>query len=134
MFSLFISVVTSVISGIYSGLIVARYTRFSDLRSEVLRVIRSINYMDEGNGIVSISGVSDLSKLHLVKSDLFFLKHIDAAHMISTLIDAINKTNIDASAGRLLIHDYEERYQKWQFIARTLSPQKKEIFGFGWKL
>ncbi|WP_181298256.1 hypothetical protein [Pseudomonas sp. Q2-TVG4-2] len=128
-----LSLPIGVIAGLYSGLIVTRYSRFSELRNEALRIIRTINYTQEEKKIV-VSEKNDLPKLTLISSDLFFLKHRRAADSIVTLSAAVLETNQEAEYGRISIDVYSQRYLHWQNMVRNLQPSKRKIFAITWNL
>ena len=131
--SLLLSVPIGIISGFYSGLIVTRYARFAELRNETLRIIRGIDFVDEGRQI-QISNDGDVSKLVLVASDLFFLNHMKAGEKVGELSKAISNTNYDARAGRVGIEEYSDRYGQWQAAARSLPANKTVVWSFWAKL
>ena len=131
--SLILSLPLGVIGGLYSGLIVARYSRFSELRNEALRIIRTINYMQEEQKII-VSEKNDLPRLTLISSDLLFLQHRRAGNSIVTLSTAVLETNHEAEQGRVSIDDYEQRYLHWQSMVRNLQPSKRKIFALTWNL
>ncbi len=131
--SLILSLPLGVIGGLYSGLIVARYSRFSELRNEALRIIRTINYMQEEQKII-VSEKNDLPRLTLISSDLLFLQHRRAGNSIVTLSTAVLETNHEAEQGLVSIDDYEQRYLHWQSMVRNLQPSKRKIFALTWNL
>ncbi len=131
--SLILSLPLGVIGGLYSGLIVARYSRFSELRNEALRIIRTTNYMQEEQKII-VSEKNDLPRLTLISSDLLFLQHRRAGNSIVTLSTAVLETNHEAEQGLVSIDDYEQRYLHWQSMVRNLQPSKRKIFALTWNL
>lgn len=72
--SLLLGIPLSIITGLYSGVILSRYVRFAELRNEVLRIVRAIDFIQEP-GRVLISNDQDVAKLVLIAGDLYFLKH-----------------------------------------------------------
>lgn len=110
-----------IIGGIYAGLIVARYQRFADLRSELLRIIRAIDFMDE-NGRVQITEHKDTADILHIAGDFAFLRHKCAFEITSELNAAISTTNYRAKGGGLTYQQYSAQYEKWQHRARSISP------------
>lgn len=131
--SLFLGIPIGIISGLYTGIIVTRYARFAELRNEALRIIRSIDFMQESSSI-QISNDHDVSKLILISSDMFFLRHIKAGELVSQLSQQIQSTNNEARYGRINISDYSNRYASWQTSARNLPPNKFVICSFWGRL
>jgi len=131
--SLFLGIPIGIISGLYTGIIVTRYARFAELRNETLRIIRSIDFMQESSSI-QISNDHDVSKLILISSDMFFLRHSKAGELVSQLSQQIQSTNIEARSGRINISEYSNRYGSWQASTRNLPPNKFVICSFWGRL
>lgn len=130
---LLLGIPLSIITGLYSGVILSRYVRFAELRNEVLRVIRRIDFIQEANG-VSISKTDDVAKLILISSDLYFLKHRKAGEIVNTIRSDIDEISMHASIGRLKIGAFEQSYSNWQNMARTLPPNKLVLWSWWAKL
>ena len=132
--SLTSSLPIGVIAGLYSGLIITRYSRFTSLRSEAIRIVRSIDYMASNNNLV-ITRTEELPKLFLIVSDLLSLKHRKAAETLSTLNTAILESNALAERGQITSDEYDQRYLHWQKMIREMSPNKVIIFSIkSWHL
>lgn len=131
--SLLLGIPLSIITGLYSGAILSRYVRFSELRNETLRIIRTIDFMQEADG-VSISKTDDIAKLILISSDLYFLKHRKAAQTVNAIRSDIDEISRHASIGRLKVGAFEQNYSNWQNMARTLSPNKLVLWSLWAKL
>lgn len=121
--SLLLGIPLSIITGLYSGAILSRYVRFAELRNEALRVIRTIDFMQEADG-VSILKTDDVAKLILISSDLYFLKHRKAAETVNAIRSDIDEIVMHARIGRLKAGAFEQNYSNWQSRARTLPPNK----------
>jgi hypothetical protein len=128
--SLFLGIPIGLISGLYTGLIVTRYTRFADLRNEALRIIHSINFMEVEN-VVHITNDEDVSKLLLISSDLLSLHHRKAGERVSQLLKDITSITCNAKAGRVNVADYGSHYKAWQEIARELPPSQLVLWTWG---
>lgn len=121
--SLVLGVPFSIITGLYSGVILSRYIRFAELRNEVLRIIRTIDFMQEIDRVL-ISNDHDVSKLALIVSDLIYLKHHKAAEIASAIRTDIDEISIHVRAGRLNVAAFEQNYSNWQNMARSLPPNR----------
>ena len=119
--SLVMSIPVGILSGLYAGLIVARYQRFSDLRSKVLRIIREIDFVDEIERI-AFPKRTELVELTLVASDFFFLKHERAGDETLRLQSEISESLRLGSQGELDYATFDRRYSDWQKRGRRLSP------------
>ena len=127
------TILISILSGIYSGVIVSRYSRFAELRNEVLRIIRSIDFMDESSHI-AISKDEGVSKLQLISSDFIFLKHSRAASLLNMLAKEIQQVNYKAKQGQISIDDYSVAYSNWQALARKLPANNLVLWSLWAKL
>ncbi|WKJ89797.1 hypothetical protein QZJ86_17530 [Methylomonas montana] len=122
-FSLLVGIPIGLISGLYTGLIVTRYARFAELRNEALRIIRAIDYIEEGP-LVKISNNEDVPKLINVASDLLFLKHKKAGEQVCQLLKNISDKTNDAKLGKISVVEFGEQHSKWQKTARELPGNK----------
>jgi hypothetical protein len=127
--SLVLALPIGVATGIYSGMIVSRYVRFADLRNQLLRIIRSIYFMQEQDH-VDIKNDQDVSKIIFISSDLFFLQHQKAGYEVSTLLSEIDRTKILALTGKINVGAYESKHREWQSIANSLTPNRLVLFSF----
>ncbi len=131
--SLLLSIPLGLVSGLYTGLIVTRYARFAELRSEALRIIRAIDFMSDGAG-VQLSHHEDVPKLLLISSDLLFLRHKEAGEQMAQLLQRISTTNYEAQNGKLSVGEYNSQHTAWQEAARALPPNKLVLWAFWGKL
>jgi hypothetical protein len=104
--SLFLGIPIGIISGLYTGIIVTRYARFAELRNEALRIIRSIDFMQESS-FIQINNDHDVSRLILISSDMVFLRHSKAGELVNQLSKEIQSTNIAARSGQINIIDIQ---------------------------
>jgi hypothetical protein len=119
--ALIFSVPVGILSGLYSGLIVARYQRFSDLRSQVLRIIREIDFVDE-NGQINLPRRKDVPELSLIAGDFMFLRHAKAGKRTLCLQKEISEALYLASLGKVNYETLEKQHASWQDDARRLRP------------
>ena len=131
--SLILAFPIGIITGLYSGVILSRFTRFSELRNEVLRIIRTIDFMQEQGKLV-ITNDRDVAKLTLVVSDLLFLKHKKAADIVARISSDIGEKKMHAETGCLKFDAYNSTYIEWQKSANAITPSKLVIFSLWGKL
>ncbi|CDU05636.1 conserved hypothetical protein [Vibrio coralliirubri] len=116
----FLNIVLSILSGIYAGLVVARFVKFEEIRSQVKKAIHEIDYMNEGvNGEYVIINQEDCGDLSLYYSDLLYLRHTSAAEIVGNLITAINHTK---HTGHQSTGDVSDFHVRWQGLVRKMSP------------
>jgi hypothetical protein len=119
--ALILSVPVGIISGLYSGLLVARYQRFSDLRSQVLRIIREIDFVDQ-NSQINLPRRREVPELSLIAGDFIFLQHAKAGKRTLCLQKEISEALYLASIGKLDYQAFEKQHSCWQDAARRLRP------------
>jgi hypothetical protein len=124
--ALLVSLPIGVISGIYSGLIVARYQRFSELRSRVLRIIREIDFMPS-DGRVAFLARQGVPELTFIASDFFFLKHTRCGEQTLGLQTKITEAICLGSAGKIDCKDFGKRFDDWQTAGRRLKPDAVQL-------
>ncbi|MGY1425223.1 hypothetical protein [Lysobacter sp. A289] len=129
--SLLLSLPIGIVSGLYSSLIVTKYARFSELRREALRIIRSINYIGDDTKL-QVTEPSNLSALSLIASDLYGLGHRAAGDTISSLYDIILGASMAASSGFITPAAYMTQHGDWQRRAREIGPNKRIYLPWGW--
>ena len=132
--SLLLGIPIGLISGLYTGLIISRYARFAELRNEVLRAIRRINFMQEETFIRIMHGSDIQGSLTLVAADLLFLVHRKAGAQVQSLAIEIAQVNQLAMTGQLIVEQYGSHYADWQERARELPPNMWVIWSLWGKL
>lgn len=86
-----VGIVTGIFSGGYTGFVIARYTKFRDLRDEALRIVRGVEYVTSDNEpVTNITGYDPL-RMALIGSDLFSANH----KKFGLVITDINKNLCD---------------------------------------
>lgn len=121
------ALVTGVVSGLYSGAVIARYSRFSNLRAEALRIVRSIDYMQEPAGMV-IGNTERVSELPLIASDLAFLGHKAAAMQLFDTSNSLAVLTQSASYRLMSVEMVAEILNSAQATIRSLRGSTKVIF------
>ena len=122
-----------IVGGLYSGLILSRYVRFAELRNEVLRIIRNIEFIQKGS-VVTIDGDEGLSKLVLISSDFFFLKHTKAAERVNLISSKIIESTYAARSGKIDSDEYQKLISDCQYLARTLPANKAVLWSLWGRL
>ncbi|WP_236306486.1 hypothetical protein [Dickeya zeae] len=84
--SIFIGILTGIISGAYTGLILSKYVLFTSLRREVIRIVRRIDYVDGER----YSNYESLSELILISSDFLASKHKRSGEDVMAIFNELN--------------------------------------------
>lgn len=124
--ALLMGVPVGIISGLYSGLIVARYQRFSELRARLLRIIREIDFIGDEKRI-TFPARKDVPELTPIASDFFFLQHTDAGEQTLRLQTAIKEAIYLGSLGRIDSELFGEKFLEWQEGGRRLKPNVLQL-------
>src|SRR6266487_561589 len=114
---LLIAIAIGLLTGLYSGLIVARMARFAGLQNEAKRLVQSLDWILDDPAIerATIKNVERLNaRFALISSELYFLKHKDAGNTINT----ISGDFVQILGRRKLGERFEERYDSWQRAIR----------------
>jgi hypothetical protein len=119
--STLISIPIGLVSGLYAGLVVARYQRFADLRLQAKRVVIELGCSMEGDHMV-FPGRTETPELAIIASDLLLLKHRHAAEVLLKLTSQIYATIQDAKMGRITFSDYQHQLLSWQSAINAISP------------
>ena len=115
-----ISIGTGIITGIYSGFIVARMARFAALTGEALRLVRQIDFIfgDVAQEAATLKQLANAgAQFTLISSDFYARGHTKAGdnlNAISQEFGAITST-------RPLTKNFMTQYVDWQRRVRT-SP------------
>lgn len=120
--SLLLSVPIGIISGLYAGIIVARYQRFADLRLQAKKLILEIDFIWEDTKMV-FPRRKEVPEFSTIASDLFFLGHKSAGTKVLEVLQDIQRDIAEASAGRVNFEYFNEEYGNWQHQIRSLSPE-----------
>lgn len=121
---LLLSVPVGVLSGIYSGLIVARLARFEDLRTEMLRIIHAVDYREVGKG-TRLHARKELADTLSISSNLYRLGHEAAGDAVNTIRSEIDAAS--ATAPNLQIEVLEKSYLDWQRRCRDMKPSRRAV-------
>lgn len=123
--NILIGIFIGIFAGVISGIIVARISKFEEIRNQVKRIIWSINYIYISNEQPKITAQKDISELIYLSSDFFALKHVGAGNELSNLRAQIGNT---ISSPPKTCDEMEEIYTEWQNTCRNLKPSRRIIF------
>jgi len=124
--SIIVSVPIGLISGLYAGLVVARYQRFSDLRFQAKRIVLELGCSVENDHMI-FPKRSDTPEFYAIASDLLFLKHRKAAEVLLRLNSQIYETIQHAKMGRINFGTYQDHLLSWQLSINAISPNPLQL-------
>src|SRR5438309_11899601 len=109
--ALLLSIPVGLYLSFYSGLIVARWARFEDLRYELIRLLQSLEW-PPGSNIFVLTGNYRAFDIVLISSDLLSLGHADAGN---TVMKIANEVANELGRGRdfLTFEQLEEQFSVW---------------------
>jgi hypothetical protein len=120
--SLLLSIPLGIISGLYAGVVVARYQRFADLRLQAKKVILEIDWIWKEDRMV-FPRRTNVREFSTIASDLLFLGHKSAGTNVLEIQHSVTRTISEASDGRVNFEEFSESYGNWQYRIRSLAPQ-----------
>jgi hypothetical protein len=124
------ALVPGTVAGYYSGLLMAKLSKFNTLKYEALRAIRSINYMgdDQRTQILQSDKAEDL---YLIASELLSLRHKKAGMTVTLvgkdLLNAIAACKSSSYAAEKL----QTQISEWQRQIREINPSKRFFLPWG---
>lgn len=124
---LFLSIPIALATSAYVTVVHSRYSKFQELKKEALRVIRSIDFIQEGQTL-KIFNNEEVKNLVLVSSDLISLGHLNAAILINEIQSYIHEISIHSQAGRLNADVFNINFSQWQKMVREMSPNKYALW------
>ncbi|MFD1261755.1 hypothetical protein [Entomomonas asaccharolytica] len=90
-YELLISIVLSIITGIYTGLVITRYTKFQYAKDEALRNIRMISWYTNEDGSLIFQRVIDPYILTLITGELLQSGHKNSVIELASINQQIIK-------------------------------------------
>ena len=120
--SLLLSIPLGIISGLYAGVVVARYQRFADLRLQAKKVILEIDWIWEEDRMV-FPRRTNVREFSTIASDLLSLSHKAAGTNVLEIQYSVTRTISEASDGRVNFEEFSESMGNWQYRIRSLAPQ-----------
>ncbi|MCX7069355.1 MAG: hypothetical protein NTW85_16935 [Methylococcales bacterium] len=124
--NLVFSIPPGIVSGLYAGIVVARYQRFADLRLQAKKLILEIEFINHGNKII-FPKRKGIPEFDIIVSDLLFLRHKKAAETILQLSVDIRSAITRAEAGQIDINSFNNDYLSWQVSIRSISPSPLQV-------
>lgn len=124
--NLVFSIPPGIVSGLYAGVVVARYQRFADLRLQAKKLILEIEFIKHDNKII-FPKRKDFPEFDIIVSDLLFLRHKKAAETILQLSVDIRSAITRAEAGQIDITSFNNDYLSWQVSIRSISPNPLQV-------
>jgi hypothetical protein len=112
------------VAGIYAGVVVARISKFEELKNEAKRIVWDIDFMSVNNSSPKLIKRSDTAKFLAISSELYFLKHNKAGNGINDLsraIDSVFRKPPEHS------NDIDIYYSTWQKVIRELRPNMLSV-------
>lgn len=122
-----ISLLLGIPIAFYCSAVYGRVSRFAEVKREVLRIIRSVDFMQEEPG-VTITNDEEIPKLTLVVSELLSLKHHEAAEEVAKIHSDFQEIGMHAKIGRLDASEFNQNYSNWQAAANNLPPNRLVIW------
>ncbi len=122
--SILIGVLTGVIAGLHSGIVVARMSKFEEVRNQIKRIIWNIDFM-YSSGKPEIIARKDISELTFLSSDFYALKHPRAGEQTSVLQGEIDRV---LNSPPEKYEEMNELYSEWQKTCKNLKPGYRVIF------
>jgi hypothetical protein len=117
-----VGIITGIFSGGYTGFVIARYTKFRDLRDEALRIVRGIDYIADSDGVVAKITGYDSRRMSLIISDLLGAKHKGSGDIISGLDKKLGHTVLKAEASGVAIDEVFKADSQAQEEIRKTTP------------
>lgn len=124
--SLLLSIPIGIISGLYAGIIGARYQRFADLRLQAKKVVLEIDFVWKDTKMI-FPGRTETPEFSTISSDLFFISHKSAGTKVLEIWHDIKRNIAEASAGQINSTTFNKNYVHWQHKIRNLSPDMLPI-------
>jgi hypothetical protein len=113
-------VTSGVVTGIYSGRIIARRNRFDSLRSDLLRHVNTVEYMQEQDCVAIKYGTS--AQIQYVASDLTHFGHHQAAETVLSGNQRLGAALSDAARGNIDVPALESKLKEIRDIFRSIVP------------
>jgi hypothetical protein len=120
--SLVLSIPLGIISGLYAGVVVARYQRFADLRLQAKKIILEIDWIWEEDKMV-FPHRTNVREFSTIASDLLFLGNKTAGTNVLEIQDSVTRTISEARVGSISFEEFSDSYGSWQYRIRMLAPQ-----------
>ena len=117
----------------YCSAVYGRISRFSEIKREVLRIFRTVDFMQESKGVI-ITKDEEIPKLTLIVSELISLKHRKAAEEVSRICSDFHEVSMHARIGRLDVSAFGQSFSNWQSAINHLPPNRFAFWSPWFKL
>lgn len=107
---------------LYSGLIVARWAHFEDLRYQLIRILQCIDWPPDTNTF-RLTGGYRLFDITLIAGDLFALGHSKGGDTVLR-IEHLISTELNRVSPFLEGETKDREFSRWLRLARTMRPDQ----------
>ncbi|TAH74314.1 hypothetical protein [Pseudoxanthomonas winnipegensis] len=124
------ALVPGTVAGYYSGLLMAKLSKFNALKYEALRAVRSINYMgdDQGTLILRSDKVEDL---HLIAAELFSLHHKTAGMTVRAVSNDLLNAIAACESSAYAVEKLQAQLTVLQRQLRAIRPSMRFFLPWG---
>jgi len=129
-YDLAMALIPGTIAGYYSGLLMAKVSKFNSLKFEALRIVRSINFVGDSQ-ITSVTRSDKVQDLHLIASELLLLKHKKSGMKV---LEISNEVLNAVAACELAPYDVQlfgKQVASWQLRLRGIKPGARILLPWG---
>lgn len=123
--SFLIGILSGVISGVYTGIICSKYAAIEEIKREVLRVIRRVEYAD--GKYIRGHHPKDIEAIFLASSELLGMGQIEAGKVIRTIYNKMRDEFDQNGYGKPLTPDLIDDFQP---KVRLLKINKIKLLKF----
>lgn len=129
-YDLVMALVPGTVAGYYSGLLMAKLSKFNALKYEAFRVVRSINYIgdDQSTQILRSDKVEDL---HLIAAELFSLKHQSAGKQVMAVSNELLNAVASCENVGYSVEKFKAQISDWQGRLRAIKPSRRFFLPWG---
>ncbi|MCD9124932.1 hypothetical protein [Luteimonas fraxinea] len=120
-YDLVMALVPGTIAGYYAGLLTAKQAKFSALKSEALRCVRSIDYIGDESR-TDLHSTKRSEDLHLIASELLQLKHRKAGEKLLAISGEVANVVASCSMSNVPVQGVISKIRFWQEQIRALRP------------
>ncbi|WP_434990943.1 hypothetical protein [Xanthomonas melonis] len=129
-YDLAMALVPGTVAGYYSGLLMAKLSKFNALKYEALRVVRSINYVGDGPR-TQILRSDKAEDLHLIASELLSLQHKAAGMLVMDVGNGLLDAIAACENSNYSVEKLQAQISDWQKQIREIKPSKRFFLPWG---
>jgi DNA polymerase III delta subunit len=127
---LMMALVPGTVAGYYAGLLTAKQSKFSALKSEALRCVRSINYIGDEQQ-TDLHKTERSEELYLIASEFLQLKHRRAGENLLTIAGEVAKLVASCQMSSVPVQGVMSNITQWQERIRALRPGLRFFLPWG---